>query len=77
MGEDTTDTNWEHIDVTDRTDRRLITDISESIAYLSGKSRDERRKQKLREQLVREYIENQEKSTSFVGSLIDKIVRMN
>ena len=56
MAGDQTDSDWN--DTTDRTDRNLITDISETIAYLSPERRANRRKQKLRNELARAHFEH-------------------
>ena len=62
MSGDTTDTDWHSQDLTDSTDRSLITDISETLAYMSSEKRALRRSQKLREALVREHIETSKQS---------------
>jgi hypothetical protein len=46
----------------DVTDRSIITVISESLSYLSSESREDRRKKKLREELVHEHIENKKQT---------------
>ena len=68
MGGNTTDTDWEDFDFTDHNDRNLITDISAALACISGENRAKRRKQKIREELVREQIENQQQPTPFIWS---------
>lgn len=70
MSGDTTNTDWESQDLTDSTDRSLITDISETLAYMSSEKRALRRSRKLREELVREHIESSKQSRSTLGSLI-------
>ena len=75
MTGDETDANWGDLDITDRTDRSLITDISVTFAYLSNESRANRRKQKLREELVRAHIEQQLQAPSILKSFVDKITR--
>jgi hypothetical protein len=75
MTADDTDDDWGDLDVTDHTDRSLITDISETIAYLSPQSRENRRKQKLREELVRVHIEQQIQAPSILKSLVSKLTR--
>ncbi|MCP4767446.1 MAG: hypothetical protein GY875_14360 [Gammaproteobacteria bacterium] len=77
MTEDTTKTDCGDFDLTDRTDRSLITDISETFSYLSGKNRAERRKQKLREELVREHIKHKKKPASLVCSILNKLAKSN
>jgi hypothetical protein len=73
MTGDSTDTDWNNSDFTDPADRSLVTDISETLAYMSSKNRAERRRQKLREELVREYIENTKKSRSSFRAWLGKL----
>ena len=73
MTGDETETDWEDLDITDRNDRSLITDISETFAYLSNESRARRKKQKLREELVRAHIEQQIQAPSILQSLVSKL----
>ena len=73
MTGDETDTDWDNLDVMDKTDRSLITDISESFAYLSNESRVQRKKQRLREELVRAHIEQQIQAPSILQSLVSKL----
>ena len=73
MSGDSTNTDWDSQDITDSTDRSLITDISETLAYMSSKKRALRRSQKLREELVREHIESSKQSRSTLRSLIGKV----
>ena len=68
-----TDTDWDDLDITDRTDRSLITDISETFAYLSNESRAQRKRQRLREELVRAHIEQQIQAPSILRSLVSKL----
>jgi len=75
MTADDTDDDWGDLDITDRTDRSLITDISETFAYLSPESREKRRKQKLREELVRAHIEQQLQAPSILQALVNKLNR--
>ena len=70
MSSDTTNTDWESQDLTDSTDRSLITDISETLAYMSREKRALRRSQKLREELVREHLESSKQKQSTLGSSI-------
>ena len=75
MPRDDTDTDWGDLDDTDSTDRSLITDISETFAYLSPESRERRRKQKLREELVRAHFEQQLQAPSILRSIVSKLGR--
>ena len=73
MTRDDTDSDWDDLDITDRTDRSLITDISDTFAYLSPESRERRRKQKLREELVRAHFEQQMQAPSLLKSIVSKL----
>ena len=75
MTADETDTDWGDLDVTGRTERSLITDISETFAYLSPQNRANRKKQKLREELVRAHIEQQIQAPSILQSFVDKLTK--
>ena len=56
MNDDTSLTGIDRIDITDLTDRSLITDISEALKQVSGKGRAERQRQRIRDDLVREHL---------------------
>ena len=56
MNDDTSLTGMDRIDITDLTDRSLITDITEALKQVSGKSRVERQRQRIRDDLVREHL---------------------
>jgi len=75
MSGDTTDTDWKSSDLTDSTDRSLVTDISETLAYMSRENRAIRRRQKLREELVREYIESKEQPRSSLKSWFRNLLK--
>ena len=63
----------ENLDTTDTTDRSLMTDISESLFYLSSENRSHRKKEKLRQELVREHIESQKQTPSLLQSIAIKL----
>ena len=63
----------ENLDITDTTGRSLMTDISESLFYLSSENRSNRKKEKLRQELVREHIENQKQTPSLLQSIAIKL----
>ncbi len=70
--------NWHEFDFTnhtDSTDRNLITDISQTLDSLSAKSRAKRRCRKLREDLVREHIEEKQRPASFIKSKFVKLFK--
>lgn len=75
MGGETTETDWGSLDLTDTTDRRLITDISDAFSNLGGKKRAERRQQKLRQELVREHIENRKRPPTLLQSFAEKLLK--
>ena len=54
------DNEPDQTDTTDSTDRNLITDVSKVMGIKSSAERARRRKQKLREALVREHIRERE-----------------
>jgi hypothetical protein len=60
------------LDTTDTADRSLITDISDTLSYLSSKNRQ---RERLRKELVQEHIKNQEKEPSLLKSLADKLTK--
>jgi hypothetical protein len=72
---DETGNDEEKLDTTDSTDRSLITDISDSLSYLSSENRKTRQRERLRKELVREHIENQEMESSLLQSLVNKLTK--
>jgi hypothetical protein len=75
MAGDKTGSDVGNLDTMDNTDRSLITDISDSLSYLSSESRKNRQRERLRKELVQEYIEYQKKEPSLLQSLADKLTR--
>ena len=75
MSDENTEMTWDKIDLTDPADRSLITDISETLANLSTKKRAERKRKKLREELVREHIENRNRAPTFLQALAARFVK--
>ena len=75
MAGDETRDNGVKFDITDNTDRSLITDISASLSYLSSKNRISRQKERLRKELVREHIASQQNEPSLLQSLAKKLTR--
>ena len=57
----------------DYVDRCFMTDISETITSLSSKSRNERRRQKLREDLVLEYFEHKQRPKTRLQSIVGRL----
>ena len=52
MGGESTEISWDRIGITDATDRRFSANTSGALSNLSIKQRAERRRQKLRAELV-------------------------
>jgi hypothetical protein len=65
--------NWEGFDFTDRTDRSVIMDISQTFDYMLGESRTKRRRKKLREELVREHVEGKQPPAPFLKNICLKL----
>jgi hypothetical protein len=65
------------VDVTDLTDKSLITDFTQVVSCVVGKERIERKRQKIREELVRNYIDDQQQVTQSPISQFFKIFRRN
>ena len=78
MGDDTTQPGAAFAvrnDVTDITDNSLITDISQMVSSVVGKERNERRRQKLRDELVRDYISGDKKASSSLSSQVFRLFK--
>jgi hypothetical protein len=72
MSGDNTISGWE-VDATDYGDRSLMTDISLTLTNMSSKNRAKRRKQKLRQDLVREYFEQKQRPKTRLQSIRNKL----
>ena len=77
MSGDATEKNGDSGDMVETSPRGLLTDIATTLSYLSSESRDERRRQKFREALVREYIEDETPSPSILQSVVARLVKPN
>ena len=75
MAGDKTGSDGRNLDTADTTDRSLITDISDTLSYLSSTNRKNRQRERLRKELVQEHIENQKKEPSLLQSLADKLTK--
>ena len=73
MSGNTTPSEWE-FDFTDHTGRSFITDISHTLTNLSSENRAKRRRQKLRQDLVREHFEDKQRSRSRLKSVFRKLL---
>ena len=67
--------SWDRIDTTDYTDRRFISNASATLANLSIKKRAERRRQKLRAELVREQLESMNRAPTRLQALIARFIK--
>lgn len=72
---DSTISECEEFDLTDHTDRSLITDISRTLTNMSTEKRAKFRKQKLRKDLVREHFRDQQHPTSRLKSIFLKLFK--
>ncbi|UCH38617.1 MAG: hypothetical protein JSU67_10595 [Gammaproteobacteria bacterium] len=75
MSGENTEISWDRIDITDSTDRRFATGISGTLTNLTIKKRAERRRQKLRAELVREQIESMNRAPTLLQALIARFIR--
>ena len=64
-------------DNTDATDNSLITDFTQVVSCVVGKDRAERRQQKIRDELVREYFGPDRSEISSLKSSIKKLFSFN
>lgn len=76
MSGNTTISDWE-FDFSDHTDRGLMTDISQRLTNMSSTNLAKRRKDKLRESLVREHIEGKQNSRSHLKSVLLKLFNIS
>lgn len=72
MGANATEKKWAGSNLTERASRGLIADVA---GYLSSEYRAERKKQKMREDLVRVYIEGKKQEPSLLLSVVGKLVK--
>ncbi len=63
MSDDTTLPGIDKTDNTDVTDNRLRTDFTRFVGRVVGKERIERKRQKIREELVRDHINSKQRLT--------------
>ena len=75
MSAENTELSWNRIDTTDSTDRRFVTDASGTLSNLSIKKRAERRRQKLRAELVREQLESMNRTPTRLQALIARFIK--
>lgn len=75
MKGESTEISWDRIGITDATDRRFSANTSGALSNLSIKQRAERRRQKLRAELVREQIESMNRAPTLLQALIARIIK--
>ena len=61
----------------DATDNSLITDFTQVVSCVVGKDRAERRQQKIRDELVRQYFGTERSEASSFKSSFKKLFRFN
>ena len=71
MSGDNTISRWE-ANTTDYGDHGLLTDISLTLINMSSKNRTKHRQQKLRQELVREYFEQEQRPKTRLQSILGK-----
>ena len=64
-------------DITDATDNSLITDFTQAVSSVVGKDRAERRQQKIRDELVRQYFGTDRSEDPSLKSSFKKLFRFN
>ena len=64
-------------DNTDATDNSLITDFTQAVSSVVGKDRAERRQQKIRDELVRQYFGTDRSEVPSLKSSFKKLFRLN
>jgi len=64
-------------DITDITDNTLITDFTQIVSCVVGKDRSERKRQKIREGLIREHINSKHQVTPSLLTQLFNIFRRN
>ena len=75
MSGENTGIPWNRIGTTDSIDRRFSTDISGTLSNLSIKKRAERRRQKLRAELVREQLESMNRAPTLLQALVARFIK--
>ena len=76
MNDDTSITGIDRTDLTDATDHSLITDITQALKQVSGKSLAERQRQKIRDDLVREHLGFDDPSKPSRASKLRKFLKL-
>jgi hypothetical protein len=77
MSDDTTQPGITNSDRTDITDNSLITDISQIVSSVVGKQRIERKRRKIRDELVRDYITSQQHAAPSLATQVISLFKRN
>ena len=77
MNEEITLPGTRKSDNTDATDNSLITDFTQVVSSVVGKDRAERRQQKIRDELVRQYFGTDRSDASSLKSSFKKLFRLS
>ena len=77
MNNEKTSSEKGETDIADVTDNSLITDFTQVVSCMVGKNRAERRREKIREEIVRQYIDTGQSETSSLKSSIKKIFKLD
>ena len=73
MSVDSIEKYWDSFGLKESAPLGLLTDIATTLSYLSSEQRDERKRQKLREALVRRHIENKNSPSSILQSIAARL----
>ena len=63
------------VDTTDVTDNSLITDFTQIVSSVVGKDRIERKRQKIRQELIRDHIDSKHQVTPSLLTQLSKVFR--
>lgn len=74
MSDETTTPETEEADLTDATDNSLITDFTQVVSCAVGMDRAERRRQKIRRELVQQYFDSEEQAPASVLARFKKLI---
>jgi len=75
MNQDTTLPGIGKSDYTDATDRNLVTDFTQVVSCAVGKNRAERQRQKIRDDLVRDYIDSDQEQSPKSKSVFRRLFK--
>ena len=73
MSTETTLPGSDRTDLTDTTDNSLITDITQVVSCAVGRDRAERRREKIRRELVQQYFDDEKPSSPSLLARVQKL----